>query len=178
MRSCVEKNKASGHRGVSLLETVIYVAILASMLVMVVNTLLALNTSFTGIRLSKEMNVSAQVALERISSEVKKAKQVDQTASIFNVNPSVLALSTTDDSDNPITILFSVSNGVLRITSNGVDLGALTRERVIVSNFTVGFIDTVRSNAVTVTLGLSGTRGKIALSNTFRTAAVTRNQEK
>lgn len=177
MQCCVE-NKASWRRGASLLETVIYVAILASTLVMVVNTLLALNASFVGIRLSKEMNVSAHAALERISSEAKKAKQVDQVASVFNANPSVLALSTTDDNDNPITILFSVNNGALRIASNGVDLGALTGEGITVSNFTVGFIDTGRSNAVTITLELSGARGKTTLSNTFRTAAVTRNQEK
>lgn len=178
MQSRVEENRTSKRRGVSLLETVIYVAILASMLVMVVNTLLALNASFVGIRLSKEMNVSAHAALERISSEVKKAKQVDQAASVFNANPSLLALSTTDDNDNPITIRFSVSNGALRVTSNGVDLGALTGEGITVSNFTIGFINTGRSNAVTVTLELSGARGKTAISNIFRMAAVTRNQEK
>lgn len=169
------QNGINKRGGVSLLETVIYVAILASMLVVVVNTLLALNASFTGIRLSREMNVSAHAALERISSEVKKAKQVDQAASVFNANPGVLALSTTDDNGNPIAILFSVNNGALRIISNGADLGALTGEGITVSNFTVGFIDTGRSNAVTITLGLSGVRGKTAISNIFRTAAVTRN---
>src|SRR3989338_9690143 len=154
------KNRASKHRGVSLLETLIYIAILASILAVVVNTLIATNLSFARIRLSKEISVSAGTVLERISSEIKKAKQVDQMASVFNVNPSVLTLSTTDDNDNPITILFSVNNGVLQITRDGADLGALTAESITVSNFTLSFIDTGRSNAVTITLGLNGTRGK------------------
>lgn len=169
--------KATGkNRGISLLETLIYVTILASMLVMVINTLIPLSVSFVGIRLSREVNTSAIIVLERITSEVKKAKSINQAASVFNVSPGILALSTTDDIGHPSTILFSVVNGALRISSGGVDIGELTASNVAVSNFIVKFIDTGRSGVVAITLGLTGTRGKTTMSDTFQTAAVTRNQ--
>lgn len=161
--------------GVSLLETVMYVALLALMLVIVLNTLVPLSASFAGIRLSKEVNTSAVTALERLTSEVKKAKSIDQAASIFNANPGVLALSTTDGVGNPATILFSVNNGVLQMTG-GSGAGALTANAVTVSNFTVRFIDTGHSGTAVITVGLTGTRGKTIISDTFQTAAVTRNQ--
>lgn len=176
MQSDLKEKIIKINRGVSLLETVVYVAILASLSLVVVNTLLSLSLSFSGIRLSKEIHSSAVTALGRITSEIKKAKSIDQTKSVWNTNPSVLALATTDDSGNQTTVLFSVINGALHITKGGLDIGALTAADVAVSNFTVGFIDTGRSNAATVTLGLTGIRGKITISDTFRTAAVTRNQ--
>mgnify|MGYP001612189515 CR=1 FL=1 len=172
IKKTIEKN-----RGVSLLEILIYVAILASILVVVINTLISLNGSFVGIRLSKEVNTSAVTAFDRITNEVRKAKSIDQSASVFGVNPSVLMLSTTDDGGNPTTVIFSINNGQLHIARGGLDIGALTADNVTVTDFTVNFIDAGRSGVVTATLGLTGTRGKRIISETFRTAEVTRNQE-
>lgn len=162
--------------GVSILETLVYLAILASVLVFTVNTLISLNASFTGIMISNDMNLAAKTALERITGEVRKAERVDETASVLDVNPSVLALATTDDNENPTTILFSVENGALRVTSAGGDTRILTTGDIIVTNFTAHRIDTGRSNVVTILLELNGIRGKTTVSDTFHTAAVTRNQ--
>ena len=108
------KNKKD--TGFSLIETIIYTAILAVTTIFVVSSLLKTVSAFNSFRVSKKINASAIGALEKMTREIKSADQADKINSVFDTNPGKLIINKTDPNTSAPTIIeFSVSNSRLTI---------------------------------------------------------------
>lgn len=145
------------HTGFTLIEMVVYTAIFAVMTVLIINSLLIVTKSLGSIWLTRDINSSAQIALERMAREIRLADSIDQGTSVFGVNPGRLKLNTIDPETSAVgTVEFFISNNRLMITEGGIT-ESLTGQDLEVSNliFTSISASTI-SKAVKIDLEIKG----------------------
>lgn len=162
-------------RGFSLIELLVYLAVFATALTLIVGTALGFSRAYGGFANVSRIESDATVILERLTREARGAKSIDTTASIFGVNPSKLILNTTDDAGAARTVEFSISNGALHLKENGSDTGALTSSKVAVSGFVARRIATGRSEAVKIELALQSGAGTASTTKKFYATTILRN---
>ena len=97
------------NNGSSLIETLIYAAILGMVAVFTTNSLLVIMKSYSSVKLSRDLNFSASTAMERMTNEIRMANSVDDAGSFFGVSSGKLKLNTTDALGAPNTIEFFLS---------------------------------------------------------------------
>ena len=95
--------------GSSLLETLIYAAILGMVAVFAVSSILAMMKSYSSVKMSRDLNFSASVAMERMANEIRLANGIDDAGSVLAASPGKLKLDTTDSLGSPVTIEFFLS---------------------------------------------------------------------
>lgn len=164
-------------RGIALIESLFYVAILVLLVSAAVSTLIALNTSYGNIRSAESIGSSARIALDRIVKEVRLASSIDASNSAFATSTGRLSLMTTDASGAPATIEFflSTSTRAVRVKENGVDTGRLTADSARATSFALRQIQTPVSEGVRIELELSSGYGTRTRSETFYATSVLRN---
>src|SRR3989338_3884503 len=99
------KNKKN--RGASLPELLIYVAILALILAILINMILVIGKSYGRLKSSRALEAVGEVALEQVVREIRKASAVN-AASVLGTSPGKLVLDTTDDAGASSRIEFGV----------------------------------------------------------------------
>lgn len=149
------------NRGFSLLEMAIYVAILSLMAVIVVNTTLSLSASWNSVRVSRDINSAAVTSLERMGREIRAAVGIDVAQSVFDAHPGVLVLT------GATTIEFSLKDGVLTITENDIETGALMKNTVTATNLVFRRVVNGTKEGVRIEMTLESSRGKIIKSKNF-----------
>ena len=139
------------------MEMVIYTAIFSIVSVMVINSLFVMTKSLRSIKLSRDINNSTQVALERIAREVRLADSIDGT-SVFGTHPGYLKLNTVDRTTGmPTTIEFSLVGDQLMITEGVSAAVALTSPDLQVINIVFSDIPSlVDSEAVKIDFEIMG----------------------
>ncbi|TSC83490.1 MAG: hypothetical protein G01um101417_541, partial [Parcubacteria group bacterium Gr01-1014_17] len=162
-------------QGFSLVELLVYLAVFATALVLIVGTALGLSRAYGGVANLSRIERDGSAVLERITREARGAKTVNVSASVLGANPSKLAIDTTDDAGAARTVEFFVSGSALRIKENGMDGGALTGSRVSVSSFVARRIATGKSEAVKIELSLQSGTGVASTTKKFYTTTVFRN---
>jgi hypothetical protein len=109
------------------------------------------------------------VALERIGSEVRSGLSLNTAQSTFGSSPGELTIGYATTTSN-----FSVSGGKLVFTQNGVVIGPLTSEDVVVESFIVDRFMGTTTELVRVSLTLSGNSKAASTTRTYYTSAVLR----
>lgn len=165
-------------RGYSLVEMIIYVALLALFLGVIVSVLLGVGRSLNYVQATIDSQQSAITALDRVVREIQNAQSVNTGTSVFNTSPGTLTLTTTNDADDAITRSMYINNGVVRMKENSVDVGALTSSNVVVSQLEFNFIDGVVSDAVRVTMTVDAGKSSSARSDTYYATAIVRGSIK
>jgi Tfp pilus assembly protein FimT len=161
--------------GVSLVEMLVYVALLTSVTTVVINGMITMSSTYNSLRLSKNVTTSATTALSRMVYEIRQAQSIDTTQSTFVTSPGQLTLNTTPASSASTTVKFYVQNGVLRVATGGVDEGQITLSNTTVTNLVFNQIQNSISKAVKISLTLQSTVGSKTKTETFYTTAVLRN---
>lgn len=156
-------------KGFSLIETVIYVSLLAIILVVLINTIFTMNRLYRYLNLSRHIQTSAITALDRMVRDIRDAESVNVGASTLGTSPGVLTLNTTTSSNNPQTFQFFVSNGVLIVKQDEVDIGPLTLSDVVVDNLIFRHIVTGVSKAVKIEMTL---KAGTSTANFYATAVL------
>ena len=65
--------------------------------------------SYSSVKMSRDLNFSASVAIERMANEIRLASDIDDAGSIFSASPGKLKLNTTDNLGSPAAIEFFLS---------------------------------------------------------------------
>gem|GEM_PF-4967168 len=169
--------KRKNTRGVSLMETVVYVSLVALLSVMVVEALLSLGKVFKYVRATRDIENSALVALDRIVKEIRLADAV-ASGGVFGTTTPTGKLILSYSGATPAIREFSVDgNGALRLFEDGVDGGSLTSGNVLVRTFWLEEATTTERTSIRITLTLED---KIEKTNprkaTFYTAAAMRGR--
>jgi len=131
-------------RGFSLVEVLVYIAVFAVSLSLIVGTALALARSYRGVSGTAAVERSAVAVLERLTRTARESVSVGAVG-------EALVLNTTSGG----AVEFFVQNGALRFKESGVDKGALTENAVVVSSFVAQKIATGRSEAVKIILTIN-----------------------
>ncbi|MBI5742840.1 MAG: type II secretion system protein [Candidatus Niyogibacteria bacterium] len=90
-------DKRRAHKsGFSMVEMVIYLAILVSFSVFTVNTIITISAAWNDFRALQTLNASMHSALERITREARYASTTDAVLTTLNTHPGRLVLKKTD----------------------------------------------------------------------------------
>jgi type II secretory pathway pseudopilin PulG len=162
--------------GFTLIETIIFVTVLAFLSVVIVNTLLSLTRSWAYIRTEQKLSYSAAGVLERIIREVRNARSIDIANSVFDANPGTLALNTVDASGNPTVLTFKMASSTLSLQQTGVASSPLVDQSVAVPTLVFRHITTKESEAVKIEMTLSDSYQNVSLSENFYTTASVRDE--
>lgn len=120
--------------GFSLVEMLIYIAILVLMLSVIMNVIVSTVQSGRIIKALRNVENSAIISLERLVRETRQAESVNLATSVFGSSPGRLVLEGVDAGGGPRTVEFYLSSDRLLFKENGIDLGALTQADARVSN--------------------------------------------
>lgn len=161
-------------RGFTLVEMVVYSAILGVVAVLATNATLAMTRAFTDLRISRDLNSSATALFERITRDVRGAYDVDAAQSTFDTNPGRLMLNTKDSAGTNTTIEFYVTGNRVSIREGGTDQGSIMTTSTSVSSFIVRQLSNTNTKAVKVEAVISATRGGITKTRNFYTTVVLR----
>lgn len=162
------------HKGFSLIELLVYIAITVGIGVIVIQSVITLVQSFNSLRVSEDIHRSAITVLERTTREVRDTVSVDTVNSVFNTHPGILVLNTLDESENPVTTTIYVQNGSVYIQEGAAPPSALTPEKVTVTELSFARYATAFSEAVEITLELERMRGRVIKTEQFRSGVVLR----
>jgi type II secretory pathway component PulJ len=144
------KKSLRGIRGISLIETLVYVTILILVSLLVVSALSSLGRSYRLMHQAEAIERTALVALERMGREIRGASSIDTAQSTFDSSNGSLALNTEDENGNSVTLRFYLSSGRVRIEENAVDQGPLSPLDVSVTSLVFRRISTPESEAVKI----------------------------
>lgn len=153
-------------RGYTLLETVIYVAILAIISILTVGSILAIYQSFGRERVERHLVLNGDTAIERILREIRRATSTDAVASTFGSHPG--ALKTRGG------IKFSLSGNTLQIQEGSSPAANLTSSKVDVTNLVFYSTSSPNSTLIKVEMILEAGSGVFLKNKNFYGSAVMR----
>lgn len=160
----------------SLIEIIIYMAVLVMVMVVLVNSIFDMVGSSSLFTAGRLMTSSAQTSLERMANEIQNAISVDIAGSSFNSHPGRLTLNTTDSSGSAMTIEFLIESGQLKVKKNGGTAETLVTTGTTVTNLVFRFIDTTISEGVKIEATfLSTARGKTRSESFYLTELLRRS---
>lgn len=168
-----EKINTKYNAGMSLLETIIYVSVLALMLSVVVGSLISLMRSVKFSNVARSLNQSAEISMEKIVREIREANNVD-AASVFGTNPGQLVLNTLDDAGSPTTMKIFLNGGVLSAQEGTGTIMPLVATGVSATNLVFRQITTAKSKAIKVEMTLQSSVGNYQISENFYDTAILR----
>ena len=163
----------SRRRGFTLVEALVYTAVLAIVAGIVVEILVGMTRASARVQLARRINHSAQISLERLTREIRNAQSVNGASSIFNTHPGRLSLTTLNALGLPTTIEFSLTSTTLQVTE-GSSVSNLTPKNVDVTNLVFRPFNSTNSQGIKVELELSAAQGRATRTEMFYTGAVLR----
>ena len=157
-------------RGYTLIEMMLYIAILVGMLAVIFVIISNVVRSERNLASARTIENSAIFGLERVTREIRQATSVDIVNSVLDVSPGKLVLNSTTSGGAAETVEFSLQNSILRLKINGVDQGALTEANTRVTRLIFSKLSSPYSVAVRTQVTLeSGTSTTYRTSNFYTT---------
>ncbi|MBI5816966.1 MAG: type II secretion system protein [Candidatus Yonathbacteria bacterium] len=164
---------SQSERGFTLIEMVVYAAVLGVLTVVAINSMLIMTQAYASLRASRDLNASATAVLERMTREIRTATGIDPS-SVTGTNPSDLVLNTKDAGGAATTVEFYVQNGLINVKEGGVAKGALMTSSTQATNFVVRTMSGTNSKAVKIELTITATRGTKSKTRNFYNTVVLR----
>lgn len=167
-------NSLKKQKGYTIIELLIYVAVLAFMMVVVVGSLVGISRVYRQVRIVELVHSNASSAVETVSREIRTALSVDAGASTFDSTNGVLKLNSIDLGGVDKTVTFSLSSGQILMSENGSSLGPITSDHATVSSLHFEHVDMLKADAVKFYITLSVGTGEYQRTETFYDTIVLR----
>ncbi|MEK7103029.1 MAG: prepilin-type N-terminal cleavage/methylation domain-containing protein [Patescibacteria group bacterium] len=161
-------------RGFTLIELLVYIGVLAVIMLVLTNTVIALNRGWGRVVAQSEVNANMRVALDKIGKDIKSASAVVTPAS---AGASASSLSLTIGSD---TVTYCITSGQLRreptgsctasspvVTASSITMTSATFVRLENTNTTLS--KTIYSIQMTLNAQYAGTSPDRQYSSTKQT---------
>jgi type II secretory pathway pseudopilin PulG len=163
-------NRKNNIFGFSIIEIIVYLAIFTALSVVVINSFIIILSSFSSIRTNQNLLDSGSVAMDRISREIRQAKNIDVANSITDT----LQLNSTDNSNNNIVIKFMKVNNALNLYKDGNLIGNLLAPNIILNSISFDRITTANSEGVKIKIILHDSRDKTNKTESYYDTVVLR----
>lgn len=166
--------KIPTQKGFSLVEMVIYVAILSIVTFVLINTFISFGDTYRQVRMHRAIDNSAYVSLERMTRDIRNATNIVVNQSTFGVSAGVLVLNTANALTSTTTSFYVdyVDSGVLKVDVNGTYSGPLTLAQVTVTNLVFNRLVSTSSEAVKVDMTLEYEYGSDIITKTYNTTVI------
>src|SRR3989338_2893396 len=125
---------SSTSRGFSLIEIVLYIAMVGVVLVVAAMFATDFFSSNAKVQALEEASRNARYAADRIAAEVRSAATINQGASVFGANPGTLSIGSSVPLNDPT--VFTVSGGALMVSQGGAPAEPITSGRVSITDLT------------------------------------------
>jgi len=142
------------NKGFTLIETLIYIAIIGGILASFVTYSITISNSRNKTYAVQEVQANLRIALQLISQQIRSANGVNVSSSIFAIDPGVLSLSMSSSTINPTVINLNQDDGVLQIVQGNDEPVYIISSKVKATNL------------VFTNLTASGTRENIGIDLT------------
>lgn len=160
----------------TLIEILVYVALLGMIAVFVSNSLIQLSDVYQRARADREVISNARLVLEAVNKSVAQAQEIYTPTSRFNTNLGQLSLATAIGADaNHASAYadFYVDNGRFFTRQEGQGEAPISASSVKVDQFLLERVSMgVGRDAVKITLVVSSSRGKFSSSTTLNSTTV------
>lgn len=156
-------------RGYTLVEMVIYVALLAMLVGVVVTVLLGIVNSYKHIEVSLDLQRNTQ-ALDRIVRELQSATTINDGSSTFDSSPGTLVYTTFAGDTRTVDL----SGDSISLSENGSALGNLTTGDVVVTNMVFRYLNGFFSDAIKIEMTMEAGSGDAYRSESFSVTTVVR----
>lgn len=161
--------KPFNNRGFTLVEVMVYLAILVIVSSVSVATLISYQDVIAEQKVKRLLTSNAQSVLERATREIRNADALDQFGSTLGTGSDVIDLTNIGDD-----VVISASGGAISIAVGSAPAVLLTDDEVNVDNFTAEFFDNGVTEFVSLAITLSATSSQRASTETFYGGAVLR----
>jgi prepilin-type N-terminal cleavage/methylation domain-containing protein len=152
----LEKKKTK--KGFSLIEVVIYLAIFTMVSALVFHSFITVMSAFSTTRTNRNLLEAGLSSMERISREIRQAKNIDLMAS--NLTIGILQLDSVDNNDNLRIIKFSKENSELNFYQTETLIGNLIGSNISLESLIFRKIETTKSQAIKIEMTLRDLKGK------------------
>jgi type II secretory pathway pseudopilin PulG len=166
------RTKIKNLKGFSLVELIVYCAILVLVLFLLASSIISINDSFREIKVSKNLRVSAYLFLESFAREVRGAEDINDAGSDFATSTGKISLISNAGAS---TTEMYFSSGKVKLKKDGIVLGDLIASDTTVESLYFDKITTSNSKAIKVKLRVRSSLGVASSTETFYLTSVLRN---
>ena len=153
--------------GYATLELLFYIAFFVLLSLVVIDAMMVMAKSFKETSIQAELLQSGTI-MEGISRELRQAND-------FSFASNVLTVNTEDDSGNPKTITYALSNSRIQITDSVAgSLGNLNTPNIAVMNFNLVTITTAKGKAAEISLTVKSNNDRLERTADFNNTVVLR----
>lgn len=121
-------------KGFSLIELMLYIAILAGIVTSLVVFSISISNSRNKNYVAQEVHANGRVALDLVAQRIMASTGVNTGSSTFGTDPGVLSLIMADGGKNPTVIDLDSNDGVLRIKEGVSAAVPITSSEVKIMN--------------------------------------------
>lgn len=130
------KNRVTDNRGFTLLEFLIYIALVSSILVSMALLSIQIAESRSKAVVINEVTAAARNILDIMTQRIRESEGINVGTSVFGTDPGVLSIQTNSGSTNPTIFSLSADDGTLLITEGVQPAAPLTSSVIEVTNLT------------------------------------------
>lgn len=134
MTDLLYKDITYDKEGFTLIETLIYIAIIGMVVVSFVVFAMSISDSRNKAYVISEVQANHRTALNIISQRIRSAETVNIIGSIFDSDPGALSLAMANGSKNPTIINLNQDDGILQITEGTAGPIAITSDEVKITD--------------------------------------------
>ncbi len=165
------------NHGFTLIETIVYVTILALISVVAVRLVLAVSINTAEIRSERKIISNGELALETLIREIRQASAIAISPSVLGTSPGTLVLTTiaSPGSSVAVTRTFSLSGSRLSRQDDSNPSEFITSSDVSITQLTFWHAATTTSSLITIQLTLEAGQGRFKESKSFYGSAVLRS---
>ncbi len=141
--------------GYTLAELVVYVALVALLLGVIIATALSMSSVYRRSRAYLDINSAAITAFSKLSRDIRRATSIDAINSTFGASAGKLVLLMKQPDGTNDSVAYYVAHGQVELDQNGVFSGDVTQADMAVSNLTFRKFANASSTAIRIELTLA-----------------------
>lgn len=164
------------HSGHTILESILYIAILIVISVFVTSYLAGMASLWGSSRNTRNVTDAGKLIMERITQEIRLAQSIDQAQSVFGSHPGSVTLNTFESptSSASTTVSFSLSGTTLQMQQAANPAQALHSPKIRTTRLFITRIATSNSEALRIDLSVETGAGSTLQQKNYFTTVVLR----
>jgi Tfp pilus assembly protein PilW len=161
--------------GFTLIETIVYVGLVVLFVLLLVEIMIMMSTTYRKLVLARTLAESGAVAMERMTREIRIADDIDLPGSVLDQAAGRLRLYSSTESGIAQIVSFALENGRVNVYENDVLTGPLTTSHASTTKLQFHLFTDSRSKAIGIEMTVLAQYATEVQSKTFRTTVVLRN---
>lgn len=169
----LETNKKTNNSGVSILEVIIYSALLTLLLGVIIYVINIIFVTNTVIKATRRVENSAIASMDRIIRGIRESTSVNAGDSVFGVDSGRLSLIIPTDSGTRL-VKFYLNEQKIYVEEDGVVIGPLTLSDTRTTSLKFNLIASTTPVAIKFEMTIAGPTSTASVSEKFYGTAVMR----